>query len=145
MDRPEFKLWANESIDTDVTVAGKVVYGFQRGSKQLGIPTANIEMTEENLKILESSVPGVYMAYCVHPNGRQYKAAVSIGYNPVFDNKVKTLETHVISDEVFNDFYGEHMTVHLRRYIRPEALFDDFDSLIIAISCDLQATIDTEF
>lgn len=43
----------------------------------------------------------------------------------------------MISDSELKDFYGELMTVHLLRYIRPEALFDNFDSLIIAITLDI--------
>jgi riboflavin kinase len=101
-------------------------------------------MTAANLATLKDAVPGVYMAYCKH-NGHTYKAAVSIGWNPFYDNDVKTLEAYLISSEELPDFYGQQVTVQLRRYIRPEALFDTFDGLLIAISCDIQATIDTEF
>lgn len=70
---------------------------------------------------------------------------MSIGYNPVYDNKVKTLEANLIAEEEFEDFYGEHLSVRLLRYIRPEALYDDFGALIIAISCDVMATVQTKF
>lgn len=32
------------------------------------------------------------------------------------------------------------MQVHLKRYIRPEAWYDSFDALLIAISADIQQT-----
>ena len=59
--------------------------GFKRGSKSLGVPTANVEMNESNLTLINDLVPGVYMANC-HLNNVCYKAAVSVGWNPVFDN-----------------------------------------------------------
>lgn len=55
----------------------------------------------------------------------------------MFDNKIKTLEAYLICDSELPDFYDEQLSVHLLRYIRPEALYSDFDSLIIAISSDI--------
>ena len=48
--------------------------------------------------MLKDAVPGVYMAKCVLSNGDRHKAAVSVGWNPVYDNKVKTVEAYVITD-----------------------------------------------
>ena len=143
LKRPEYKLWPVGLKDVSVKVEGAVVHGFGRGSKQLGVPTANIEMTKDNLRLLEDVVPGIYMAHCLL-KGQRYKSAVSIGWNPVYDNAEKTMEAHLIGS--FNeDFYGERLSVELRKYIRPEALYSDFDSLIIAISSDIQATVETDF
>lgn len=77
------------------------------------------------------------MAKCVLSNGDRHKAAVSVGWNPVYDNKVKTVEAYVITDHQLDDFYDEVVSVELLKYIRPEALYDDFDALIIAISSDI--------
>jgi FAD synthase len=41
-------------------ITGKVVKGFSRGSKDLGCPTANIEMTEVNKMKIRDLIPGVY-------------------------------------------------------------------------------------
>jgi len=43
-------------------LAGPVVKGFNRGSTQLGVPTANIEMTAENISKTSNLIPGVYAA-----------------------------------------------------------------------------------
>jgi FAD synthase len=59
--------------------------------------------------------------------------ALSIGWNPVFDNSTKTIEVFIIEDFGPEDFYGQSFSVKLTRLIRGEALFDDFDSLILAI------------
>ena len=37
------------SIEPFISISGRVVPGFNRGSWELGIPTANIEMTEWNI------------------------------------------------------------------------------------------------
>ena len=50
-----------------MTIVGKVGDGYKRGSKQLGVPTANIEMTEENIKKTNDLVPGVYAAKAYFP------------------------------------------------------------------------------
>ena len=99
LKRPEFDLWACTLRDVDIKIQGAVVHGFGRGSKQLGVPTANIEMTPENLSLLARVVPGIYMAHCERRNGKLYKAAVSVGWNPVYDNAQKTLEAHLICSE----------------------------------------------
>jgi FAD synthase len=108
------------------------------------VPTANVEMTKPNSLLLKDVVPGIYMGWC-HHNGDKYKTAVSVGWNPVYNNSEKTLEAHIISDNQLQDFYGEVISVRLLRYIRAEALYSDFDALIIAISSDIQATIDATF
>lgn len=63
LNLPEFIEWKNNLVIDQITLKGTVVNGFKRGSKQLGVPTANIEMTEENLKIVKNMIPGVYSAF----------------------------------------------------------------------------------
>lgn len=74
---------------------GKVVGGFKRGSKQLGIPTANIEMTDENITKTKELIPGVYIGHALL-NGKVYLTAASIGWNPVYDNNFKTIEAFLL-------------------------------------------------
>lgn len=70
--------------------SGKVVKGFGRGNKQLGIPTANYP--EENVASLPSQyVPGVYYGWAQINNGNVYKMVMSIGNNPHFNNEKKTM------------------------------------------------------
>ena len=45
-----------------------MVHGFNRGSKQLGVPTANIKMTEENINKIKNLVPGVYTGIGIFPD-----------------------------------------------------------------------------
>ena len=108
-----------------------MISGFQRGSKQLGVPTANIEMTPENESITRDLVPGVYAATGTL-RGIEYPCAISIGWNPVYDNEARAVEVFLIHT-FEQDFYGEQLAVNLKSFVRAEALFASFDSLILSI------------
>ena len=62
-------------------------------------------MNEENVKKTEGLVPGVYSAIATL-NNTKYLSAVSIGWNPVYDNKERTIEAFLVHDfgaELFYD------------------------------------------
>lgn len=76
-------------------ICGEVVKGFGRGSKLLGIPTANlpIESCEKELR----HVPlGVYVGWA-QLKGVVYKTVMSIGKNPYFGNEHKTIVSPALS------------------------------------------------
>ncbi|VDL94462.1 unnamed protein product [Schistocephalus solidus] len=69
---------------------GKVVRGFGRGSKELGTPTAN--MSEDVIEKLPSTMPtGVYAGWAQVDDGPVYKMVMSLGWNPFYKNKRKSL------------------------------------------------------
>ena len=70
-------------------IRGPVVRGFGRGSRELGIPTANL--APEALRgALGEAVTGIYAGWAsVGAEARVYKFAMSVGWNPVFANKVR--------------------------------------------------------
>ena len=96
-------------------------------------------MTPENIEITKDLVPGVYAAKGLL-EGKEYPCAISIGWNPVYDNDVKTVEVFLIHD-FQEDFYGANLSVSLKSFIRAEALFANFDALILAIQCDISSTL----
>lgn len=112
MHLPEYSGWMHHTETSGVTLKGKVVPGFKRGSKQLGIPTANIEMTEENKKATKNLIPGVYSAFgrFNNPSDKEfvhdtdYWCTLSIGWNPVYENPEKTIEVYIIHT-FSKDFY----------------------------------------
>ena len=65
--------------------------------------------------------------------GEIYIAAVSIGWNPVYNNKEKSIEAYLVEDFGGETFYGEILTLTLISFIRAESLFPDLGSLITAI------------
>lgn len=141
---PEYALWHGH-LPVQASIEGQVVHGFKRGSKELGVPTANIEMTEQNVHIAKNLVPGVYYAVCQfsesasHDTDKVYACALSIGWNPQYENATKTVEVFII-EHFAEDFYGEKLKIELKAFLRGEALFGNFDSLILAIQCDIQAS-----
>ena len=69
---------------------------------------------------------------------------MSIGWNPVYNNSEKTIEAFLIHDFGGLDFYDSHLSLEVKNFIRAEALFSSFDSLILAIQCDIQSVVGNE-
>lgn len=69
---------------------GLVVRGFGRGSKKLGIPTANYSQeVVDNLP--ESLENGIYFGYGSVAGGTVYPMVMSIGWNPTYQNKKRSM------------------------------------------------------
>lgn len=60
----------------------------------------------------------------------------SIGWNPFYKNKKKTVELHLIHT-FENDFYGKQIKAIFVGYIRPEKNFTSEEELIKAIKTDI--------
>lgn len=109
---PEFADWDQHvAIEPHLLLEGFVVQGFGRGSRQLGVPTANLEMTVTNKSKTANLVPGVYAAHAsLQREGslepEEYMCAMSIGWNPVYDNSEKTIEAFLVHDFAGQEFYG---------------------------------------
>lgn len=115
---------------------GPVIKGFGRGSKELGIPTANFP--ESVVDRLPEDIPaGVYYGWGQVGNGPVYKMVMSIGWNPYYDNKKKSMETHLIH-KFEQDFYEHELGVVMLGYIRPEMNFSSLEGLIAAIEGDIK-------
>ncbi len=64
--------------------------GFGRGSKELGIPTANYP--EEVVEKLPSELnTGVYCGWASVDNGDVHKMVLSLGWNPYYKNEKKSM------------------------------------------------------
>ncbi|XP_019722603.1 riboflavin kinase [Hippocampus comes] len=114
---------------------GEVVRGFGRGSKELGIPTANFpDCVVEHLP--GDIGTGIYYGWACVGNGDVHKMVMSIGWNPYYKNTKKSMETHVIH-KFKEDFYGETLSVVMVGYIRPERSYDSLEALIAAINGDI--------
>ncbi|KAL3377376.1 hypothetical protein AABB24_003666 [Solanum stoloniferum] len=115
-------------------IGGPVIKGFGRGSKVLGIPTANLS-PEGYSAILSEHPAGVYFGWAGLSGRGVYKMVMSIGWNPFFNNAEKTIEPWLLHD--FNeDFYGEELHLVVVGYIRPEATFSSLEALIAKIHED---------
>ncbi|KAM8961040.1 riboflavin kinase [Pelodytes ibericus] len=115
---------------------GEVVKGFGRGSKELGIPTANFP--EHVVDDLPTDLnTGIYYGWGCVGSGDVYKIVMSIGWNPFYKNTKKSVETHIIH-QFEDDFYGQILSIVIAGYIRPEKSFDSLDALISAIRSDIE-------
>ena len=73
---------------------------------------------------------------CDGPDRGVYKCAMSVGWNPQFDDlKEKTIEAWLLHD--FDDeFYDSTLRLVILASVRPQAKFDSFDELIAEIRAD---------
>jgi len=116
-----------------VVMRGPVVKGFGRGAKELGIPTANLDVAALKFQV-DSLAPGIYLGWA-KLRGSVYEQVMSIGWNPFFDNAKKTIEPWLLH-EFEEDFYGEELELVVAAYLRPEADFTSLDALIERIHRD---------
>ncbi|KAI4798106.1 riboflavin kinase [Aureobasidium sp. EXF-8845] len=117
---------------------GEVVKGFGRGSKELGIPTANIPLTGLTVGGHDEIESGVYYGYCsLSSTSKVYPQVMSIGWNPFYKNTVRSVEVHVL-EKFDKDFYGAHMNLVILGFIRPEYDYVSKESLIEDIEFDVE-------
>ncbi|KAG6547509.1 hypothetical protein Mapa_010957 [Marchantia paleacea] len=132
---PPFEDWIENSLPIDPWyMRGTVIKGYGRGSKVLGIPTANLPTATFSSQLAEH-VCGIYLGWAGLANRGIYKMVMSVGWNPYFDNAEKTVEPWLLH-EFPDDFYGEELRLIVVGYIRPEANFPSLEALIERIHED---------
>lgn len=147
-----------------IRIISKVVRGYGRGSKDLGIPTANVSREKDVLSCscgdFDELPTGIYWGFARIGSssekddnavlGKVHVAAISIGYNPTYANTEKTVEPHLIADEghplrhssstgetQFQDFYDRKIYLSVVGYLRPELPFEGLEKLTSAIKKDI--------
>ncbi|MEH3133102.1 MAG: bifunctional riboflavin kinase/FAD synthetase [Mycolicibacterium neoaurum] len=132
---------AAEALGRPHRVEGVVVRGDGRG-RGLGFPTANVAPP------MHSAIPadGVYAAWftvlghgpvvgTVTP-GERCQAAVSVGTNPTFSGRTRTVEAFVLDAEA--DLYGQHVAVDFIARIRGQEKFDSVEDLVRQMGVDTE-------
>lgn len=124
-----------------MVLEGSVVHGFKRGSKELGIPTANISMDDLG-DLGEKMSTGIYYGHAklIGEQFRHrpiYPTVVSVGWNPFYKNEKKAIEAHLITDGALDDFYDERLSVTVCGYLRDETSFKSLEELISCINEDI--------
>jgi riboflavin kinase len=112
-------------FDSPVVLEAEVVHGFKRGSKDLGIPTANLNMDELG-EVGNNLDTGIYYGWAILPSGT-YQTVVSVGWNPYYKNIKKTVEAHLLLP--LDDFYGDKIKLVLHGYLRNELNFSSLGIL----------------
>jgi riboflavin kinase/FMN adenylyltransferase len=109
---------------------GHVELGAGRGH-DLGFPTANIGVPK---KLLPKD--GVYAGVARY-DGHDYAALVSIGTNPTFDGRARTIEAWL--RDFHETIYGKELSVRDLRFVRDQQRFDSVDELLARMRQDLEA------
>ncbi len=112
-------------------IAGPVIRGDQRG-RELGYPTANMSIS--GLHPPKFGVYAVRVDIADGPHKGRYDGAASIGVRPMFGVNVPNCETFIFDFK--GDLYGEHLSVALVDYLRPEMTFDGLPALIAQMAAD---------
>lgn len=120
----------NKMLNRYYSFSGVVVEGDKRG-RELGYPTANIKLSDED-KMLPQN--GIY-AVLVEIDGIEYKALLSIGKRPTFYNDGKVVPEVYIYD-FNNDIYGKEIKVNLIQKLRGEEKFNSAEELIRQMNID---------
>lgn len=68
-----------------------------------------------------------------------YPMVLSIGYNPYYNNTVRSIEVHVMHNFT-KDFYNALMTLDILGFIRPEQNYDSLEALIKDIKFDIEVS-----
>lgn len=111
--------------------SGVVVHGDKLG-RQLGYPTANLRITDE-----EKIIPGDGI-YAVHAQPQGYterlKGMMSIGFRPTVEGKTRVIEVNLFDFD--KEIYGQILKVYVKKYLREERKFDSLEALVKQIDQD---------
>lgn len=124
---------ANSLLGRNYVISGYVIHGRKQGRK-IGFRTANMDIVDEYVIPAE----GVYAGF-VEVRGRIYKAMLSIGHNPTFNQTEKlSVETHILDfdDEIYGELIKQSFVAKLRGQIK----FDSVDGLVEQMNHDRDMT-----
>jgi len=113
------------------TVLGEVIKGRQLG-RQLGFPTANLKVFNEQLPI-----DGVWCVSVTLANGDTINGVGNLGMRPTVEGEQakRMLEVHLLDFDA--EIYGMTMEVEFLDYIRSEQKFSSVDALSSQIQLDV--------
>jgi riboflavin kinase / FMN adenylyltransferase len=112
-------------------IEGEVLHGDKRG-RDLGYPTAN--MSVDGLHLPKLGVYAVLVDILTGPLKGSHHGVASLGVRPMFGENCPNLETFLFDFK--GDLYGQHLSIALVDYLRPELKFDGLDALIKQMDAD---------
>lgn len=123
---------ARRFLEGDFFMMGKVTHGRTIG-KTIGFPTVNLKF--ENGKIIPKH--GVYFTE-TDIGGDRYPSVTNVGIRPTVGGHECRAETHILSFD--EDLYGRKISVHFKRFSRPERKLPDKRVLREMIAEDVSNT-----
>src|SRR5687767_5755733 len=153
---------ANKLLGYEFFFEGEVVHGDKMG-RQLGYPTANLKIFNEE-KIIPGD--GIYAVYVEMVNGQwsmvntksqpssadihhspftidhsRHKGMMSIGFRPTMDGKKRVIEVNIF--DFYKEVYGQTLRVFVKKYLRAEVKFNSIDELKTQIGEDKVESLKT--
>ncbi|MFK8332114.1 bifunctional riboflavin kinase/FAD synthetase [Pseudomonas sp. BJa5] len=112
-------------------ISGRVLHG-QKLARQLGTPTANIQLKRHRVPLT-----GVYLV-SVELDGKAWPGVANIGVRPTVSGDGSAhLEVHLL--DFAGDLYGRRLTVEFHHKLREEQRFASLEALKSAIDADIAA------
>lgn len=112
-------------------IEGPVLHGEKRG-RLLGYPTTNMDISAIHRP--KFGVYAVLVEVVTGPHAGHYHGVASLGIRPMFGENSPNIETHLF--DFAGDLYGEHLSVGLVEYLRPEQKFASVDALTAQMGRD---------
>lgn len=148
-------LTANNYLGYNFFIHAAVVKGMQIGSKELGYPTANLEIDYPAKIIPADGIYAVYVDISNQPSvvsghsllrtddrpltTSEYKGMMSIGLNPTIENKGRSMEVHIFDFD--QDIYGKTVKVSFLKKIRNEEKFNSLAELKAQLNRDKEVCL----
>lgn len=124
---------AARMLGRNYQTSGLVVHGDGRG-KQLGFPTANLEVWAERLM----PPSGIYATW-TWIAGVRYPSVANLGIRPTFDLQSPTPRLEVYILDWREDLYGQEIQVEFVEQLREEVRFASVEALIAQITTDIES------
>ncbi len=130
LERADFAL-AEALLGKPFSISGRVVYG-QRLGRQLGIPTANVQLNRYS-----APLSGVYVVE-VLLNDARLPGVANVGVRPTVGDLIKpVLEVHLLDFD--EHIYGQRIQVEFKAKVRDEAKFESLEQMVEEIHNDITA------
>ncbi|MEG1042906.1 MAG: bifunctional riboflavin kinase/FAD synthetase, partial [Pseudomonas sp.] len=116
---------AEQLLGRPYRISGRVLHG-QKLARQLGTPTANIQLKRHRVPLT-----GVYLV-SVELDGKAWPGVANIGVRPTVSGDGSAhLEVHIL--DFAGDLYGRRLTVEFHHKLRDEQRFASLEALKSAI------------
>ena len=117
-------------LGRDYSVCGRVAQGDRLG-RELGYPTANIQMFRKN-----TPLAGVFAVTMTGLERGALAGVANLGTRPTIEGGAKAvLETHLF--DFSDDIYGRYVEVHFHARLRDEQRFPSLEALKAQITLDV--------
>ena len=126
---------ANAYLGYNFMLTGKVTKGKSLG-KELGFPTANIEI-KKDYKIIPKQ--GSYIVNSMIKDTLVY-GMMNIGVNPTVNGSKQTIEVHFFDFD--DDIYEDTIKIDLLHRIRDEEKFESLEALKLQLAKDKETAIE---